>query len=194
MGRNKQIKRQHISWNSKLAEETYTRSCEVLRCELLPRKTPLISPPLTDRDFLQSASRDGYQTQPLTHTGGSGHLRSAQRQMRRLAEMKPDCRQQSAVCVEALETNLRRHRRTLAATRLTQTDNGGDVRCLPLSLPAGRNLPRQMCFDQAAVALRLCAGVGEENSTVISPPSVCWRLAEMIRAGDSSGLQTMRTS
>lgn len=125
------------------------------------QETPLILPPLTDRDFLQRASLDGYQKQPLTYTGGSEHLRSPQHQMRRLAEMKPNCRQQSSVWVEALETNLRRpdtlsQTHTLATTRLTQTDNISDVKCLPLSLVASRNLPEQICtgvsFDQLPVA------------------------------------------
>lgn len=71
------------------------------------QETPVILPALTDRDFLQRASLDGYHKQPLTHTGGSEHLRCPQHQMRRLTEMKPDCPQQSSVCVETLETNPR---------------------------------------------------------------------------------------
>lgn len=116
------------------------------------QETPLISPPLTDRDFLQRASLDGYQKQPLTHARGSEHLGSPQHQMRRLAEMKPDCRQQSSVLVESPETNPRRpdalsqtDSRTLATARSTQTDNVSDVKCLPLSLLASRHLPEQIC-------------------------------------------------
>lgn len=39
------------------------------------QETPVILPALTDRDFLQRASLDGYHKQPLTHTGRSEHLR-----------------------------------------------------------------------------------------------------------------------
>lgn len=155
------------------------------------QETPLILAPLTDRDFLQRASRDGYQKQPLTHAGGSEHLRSPQHQMRRLAQMKPDCRQQSSVCAEALETNLRRpdtlsqtQPRTLATTRLTQTDNISDVKRPPLSLLASPNLPEQICtggcFDQLAVAQCLYPGVGKKRILQqFFRPSVCWRLAKL---------------